>query len=153
MQKDINYVPVFSYPLALHLANMGWVIHHTAPNKNDIRRKVYYFNYAPGIYDDMTKFKSIKEENAMNIETKVINGEPDYLIPIYDNKMVKYLLDMNYKIDHVEVYISDIDKSKRRVTFFSYQHGFYAAIQQYMNRRDKLNKKKNNKKKAAKEEN
>lgn len=153
MSENVKYVAVFSYPLALFLMREGWVVHHTDDNKNDPKRKVYYFSYAPGIYDDMNKFKSIKEDNAMNIETKVINGEPDYLIPIYDNKMVKYLLDMNYKIDHVEMYISPLDKSKRRVTYFKYQHGFYAGIQKYMNRRDKLNKKKDNKKKAAKEEN
>ena len=118
-----KYVPVFTYPLASFLVNEGWIVHHTAPNKNDPKRQVYYFNNCPGIYDDLNKFQSTKESNKMNTKTKVINGEPDYLVPIYDNRMVRYLSDLNFKIDHVEVYVSDVDGSKRRITYFKYQRG------------------------------
>ena len=81
----------------------------------------------------------------MSVKTKVINGEPNYLVPIYDGKMVWYLSDLNFKIDHVEIYINDVDNSKRRVTYFKYQRGFYQGIQKYLNRQDKMNRKKINK--------
>ena len=87
----------------------------------------------------------------MKYITKTIKGEPDYLVPIYDNKMVKYLLNLGFKIDHVEVYISEVNNSKRRVTFFKYQRGFYSGIQRYLNRMDKMNRKKENKKHNAQE--
>lgn len=139
-----KYVSIFDYQLALYLQNEGWVVHHTAPNKNNSKRKVYYFNYCPGIYDDIEKFQNIKE-GKMNIKTQVINGEPNYLFPIYDSKMVRYLVDLNFKIDHVEVYVSEVDNSKRRITYFKYQRGLYHGIQQYMNRQDKIKRKKANK--------
>lgn len=138
----IKYVPIFTYSLALFLVNEGWIVHHTAPNKSDPKRQVYYFNFAPGIYEDMCRFKNIKEENNMSIKTEIIHGEPNYLFPIYDPKMVRYLQDLGFKVDHVEVYIGDVDNSKRRVTFFKYQRGFYCGIQKYMNRRDKMNRRK-----------
>lgn len=138
-----QYIPVFTYPLALFLQNEGWVIHHTAPNKSDPKRKVYYFNYCPGIFDDMNRFQSTKKTNAAQIRAEIIKGEPNYLIPIYDRNMVKYLSDLNYKIDHIKVYISEVDNSKRRVTFFKYQHGFYAGIQKYLNWQDRKNRRKN----------
>lgn len=87
----------------------------------------------------------------MKYITKTIKGEPDYLVPIYDNRMVRYLCDLNFKIDHVQVYVSDVDGSKRRITYFKYQRGFYHGIQQYLNRMDKMNRKKANKKQGAKE--
>ena len=146
-----KYIPVFTYPLASFLVNEGWVIHHTAPNKNDPQKQVYYFNYCPWIYEDMNQFKGSKEDKTMKYITKTIKGEPDYLVPIYDNKMVKYLLNLGFKIDHVEVYIYEVNNSKRRVTFFKYQRGFYSGIQGYLNRMDKMNRKKENKKHNAQE--
>lgn len=89
----------------------------------------------------------------MSLKTQVIKGEPDYLIPIYDSKMVRYLSDLNFKIDHVEVYISDVGNSKRRITYFKYQRGFYHGIQQYLNHMDKMNRKKANKKQHTQEGN
>ena len=56
-----KYVSIFDYQLALYLQNEGWVVHHTAPNKNNSKRKVYYFSYCPGICDDIEKFQNIKE--------------------------------------------------------------------------------------------
>lgn len=146
-----KYIPVFTYPLASFLVNEGWVVHHTAPNKENHNLKVYYFNFAPGIYEDMNQFKGSKEDKTMKYITKTIKGEPDYLVPIYDNKMVKYLLNLGFKIDHVEVHISEVNNSKRRVTFFKYQRGFYSGIQRYLNRMDKMNRKKENKKHNAQE--
>lgn len=90
MDKDVKYVPIFSYELALFLTHEGWVVHHTAPNKENHNLKVYYFNFAPGIYEDMNKYRSIKEDKPMGQHiTKTFRGEPDYLVPIYDNKMVR----------------------------------------------------------------
>ena len=147
-----KYVPIFNYPLASFLVNEGWVVHHTSPNKNDPKRQVYYFNYCPGIYEDMNRFQNTKEANNMNTKTQVINGEPNYLVPIYDSKMVRYLSDLNFKIDHVEVYVSEVDDSKRRITYFKYQRGFYHGIQKYLNRQDKMNRKKINKGQHTQEE-
>ena len=88
----------------------------------------------------------------MNTKTQVINGEPNYLVPIYDSKMVRYLSDLNFKIDHVEVYVSEVDDSKRRITYFKHQRGFYHGIQKYLNRQDKMNRKKINKGQHTQEE-
>jgi len=145
-----QYIPVFTYPLALFLQNEGWVIHHTAPNKNDTKRKVYYFNYCPGIYDDMNRFQRTEKITTTQIRSETIYGEPNYLIPIYDRNMVKYLSDLNYKIDHIEVYVSEVDNSKRRVTFFKYKRGFYTGIQKYLNWQDKKNRRKKQRKQGGK---
>lgn len=153
MKNMIKFVPIFTYQLALFLQNEGWVIHHTAPNVSDPKRKVYYFIFAPGIYDDISQFKNFKEDKSVKHITKTFKGEPDYLIPIYDNKMVRYLLDLGFKIERVEVYISEVDNSKRRVTYFKYQRGFYSGIQRYLNRMNKMNRKKAKKKKDAQEGN
>ena len=146
MDKDVKYVPIFSYELALFLTHEGWVVHHTAPNKENHNLKVYYFNFAPGIYEDMNKYRSIKEDKPIGQHiTKRFRGEPDYSVPIYDNKMVRFLIDLGFKIERVEVYVSEVDNSRRRVTYFKYRWGLYHGIQQYMNRQDKTKRKKANK--------
>ena len=107
---------------------------------------MYYFNFAPGIYEDMNKYRSIKEDKPIGQHiTKTFRGEPDYSVPIYDNKMVRFLIDLGFKIERVEVYISEVDNSRRRVTYFKYRWGLYHGIQQYMNRQDKIKRKKANK--------
>ena len=69
------------------------------------------------------------------------NNKEKYLVPVFDNSMPRYLNDLGFKIDHIETIYNE-DGTKKRVAMFVYQNGIYNGIQQFLNRRDKMNHKK-----------
>ena len=56
MSKD-KTIPVFTMRMATFLISEGWILAHLDKDKRDPMRLVFYFRDAPGIYDDMNRFR------------------------------------------------------------------------------------------------
>lgn len=64
MSKD-RTIPVFTMRMATFLISEGWILDHLDKDNRDPMRLVFYFRNAPGIYDDMNRFRQEGgEDNA-----------------------------------------------------------------------------------------
>lgn len=58
-------IPVFTMRMATFLLEEGRILDHLDKDKRDPMRLVFYFRYAPGIHDDMNRFRQKGgEDNA-----------------------------------------------------------------------------------------
>jgi hypothetical protein len=57
MKTERKTIPIYSLRLARKLMNKGYFLNHTDRNRVYPDLKVFYFRYAPGIYDEIELYK------------------------------------------------------------------------------------------------
>ena len=116
MDENKRYIPVFNQRLAKALEAEGYVLDHTAPNRDNPYRTVFYFRNVNGIIDDLNK-------HSLQQVTKQKNT-----VPVFSKNLVIRLLEKGFILNHTQ---NNLNNPCLKVFFFKNSPGIDEEINKY----------------------
>lgn len=116
--NDKRTLPVFSLTIASRLMKEGYVLDHTARNRNNKKMIVYYFRNVAGLEEDIQRFKREIYYALDHVST----------IAVERIGLAQRLLARGYKIHHLGKQRED---HRLPVFYFAVEPGLQEAIDEY----------------------